>query len=462
MNLFKRAGSIFKERGPVDLGNGNVMTAIIRLALPTIATMLFHTTFNLVDTIFISWLGEGHMVAISYTFPVLIGVFAVIEGTGSGITALVGRRLGEGSEKEAQRTATSGLAFAYLLCLVWIPFLFPSVSDAFFRSLGATDPEILHQAWLYNMWVPPTVVLINFSYVTNSIFRCQGNTIVPLKFFLISNGLNFVLDPIFIFTFGWGMTGAAAATFVGRLVGMLYLIKTLRTSSKIKLDVITLPQRNMVKTWFEITAIGLPVALTTASVAFGMGGINKMLTNTYGNVAVAGWMMGLRIEDLAFNTVMGVSQSLVPFLAFNYGMRNYQRMREGIISAFKLSFAITLTMGLLICIFPHPFTALFNPSEAIANAAVRVIRISISGYPFVLLNVVFNSLFIATGHTLYGLVVQISRNMLRVPAAWFLAGFVSINWIWLFQPLTFAASSIFTVIFAFMLMRRLRRELGER
>lgn len=458
MNIFKKARFILKGNGPVDLGSGPVLGSLVRLSIPSIAMVLFHTLFNLVDTIFISWLGESHMVAISYTFPVQIGVWAVLEGVGNGVTALVGRRLGEGERELAQKTATAGLAFAYILCLLWIPFLFPGPSNAFFRMLGATDPVTLRQAWLYNMWIPPTIVLISFSYVANSIFRCQGNTMVPLYFFLIANGLNFVLDPLFIFTFGWGMTGAAAATFLGRFAGTFYLIKKLRETSEIKLDFFTRPRRGMLKTWGGITAIGLPVTLTTGSVAFGMGTVNRILSTTYGNIAVAGWMVGLRIEDIAFNTLMGINDALVPFLAFNYGRRNLERMRRGISSSFIISGVITVTIGLAIAFVPHPIISLFRPSEEVAAVAIQAIRITIAGYPMVIYSVLYNALFIATGYSAYGLVIQVCRSMLlRVPAVWLLAGAVSIDWVWLFQPISFTGAAALTWLFSWILLKKLRR-----
>lgn len=461
MRLIKKARRILKLRGAVDLGSSPVLSSLIRLSVPSIAMVLFHTLFNLVDTIFISWLGESHMVAISYTFPVQIGVFAILEGVGNGVTALVGRRLGEGDHELAQKTATAGLAFAYTLCLLWIPFLFPGPSNAFFRMLGATDPVTLRQAWLYNMWIPPMLVLISFSYVVNSIFRCQGNTMVPLYFFLIANGLNFILDPVFIFAFGWGMTGAAAATFTGRFVGTFYLIKKLRESSEIKLSFFTRPRLGMMRIWGGITAIGLPVTLTTGSVAFGMGTVNKILSTTYGNITVAGWMVGLRIEDLAFNTLMGINDALVPFLAFNYGRRSLERMRRGISSSFLISGVITVAIGLALAFVPRPIINLFRPTEEVAAVAIQSIRITIAGYPMVIYSVLYNALFIATGYSSYGLVIQVCRSMLlRVPAVWLLAGMVSIHWIWLFQPISFAGAAALTWLFSWILLKKLRKDLN--
>ncbi|MFA7219399.1 MAG: MATE family efflux transporter, partial [Synergistaceae bacterium] len=170
MKLLKIIKRMTLLKGKADLGRGPVLSTLIKLSIPSIAMVLFHTLFHLVDTVFISWLGESHMVAISYTFPVQIGVFAILEGVGNGMTALCGRRLGEGNLEEARSTALAGMGFAYMLCLIWIPFLFPYTSNMFFRTLGASDAEILRQAWLYNMWIPPTFILISFSYVVNSVF----------------------------------------------------------------------------------------------------------------------------------------------------------------------------------------------------------------------------------------------------------------------------------------------------
>jgi len=457
MNLFKKIKRLTVLKGKADLGSAPVLKTLIKLSVPSIAMVLFHTLFNLVDTVFISWLGEAYMVAISYTFPVQIGVFAILEGVGNGMTALCGRRLGEGNLHEARRTASAGISFAYILCAIWVPFLFPATSNIFFTALGASDPETLHQAWLYNMWVPPTFILISFSYIANSVFRCQGNTMVPLYYFLIANGTNFVLDPVFIFVFGWGMTGAAAATFVGRLAGTFFLIKKLNSDSEIPVPFKPCIRSDMVSLWGKITTIGLPVTLSTGSVALGMGSVNRILSVTFGPQAVAAWMVGLRVEDIAFNTLMGINDALVPFLAFNYGKRDQMRMKLGIRSAFIISAVITGTLGLLLCLFPYPAISLFRPPAEIASVAASALRITILGYPMVIYSVIYNALFIATGYSTYGLVIQVSRSMLlRIPAAQILSKFVSLDNIWWFQPISFAGAAALTAVFSCKLLDRIK------
>lgn len=443
------------------MGNGPVLRSLLFLSIPAIAMAISNTLCHLVDTIFVSWLGEKQILAISFTFPVQIGIFAVLEGVGNGVTSLVARRLGARRLNDARNIAIAGIGFAYTLSLLWFPLMLPAVSNAFFSSLGAKDGDVLRYIWLYNVWVPPTIIVISHAFLANCMFRCQGNTIVPLVYMLITNLTNLVLDPIFIFSFGWGITGAAAATFLSRIAGGAYIISKLRTDSDIRIPLKPHIKLRMLKTWGKIFGIGLPVTLSTGSIALGMGTVNKILSASYGSQAVAGWMIGIRVEDLATNTIMGIQNALVPFLGFNYGKRDFSRMKNGIISAFKIAAAITGGLGFLIFCFPHPAIALFRPSAQIAAIAAQSVRISLLGFPALIFTSVMNSLFTAVGVTIYGMLVQIMRSMVfRIFAVSFLAGRVSEHYIWIFQPVSFTGGAFVALFFACVLIRRLKIEMG--
>ncbi len=130
------------------------------------------------------------------------------------------RRPPPGRERRRIGAPRRGPAFVHVPSLVWLPFLFPGQSNAFFRMPGASDPGTLQPAWLYNMWMPPMTLVISFTYIVNSIFRCRGDTMAPLRFFLVANSLNFALDPLFIFVFGWAcaaLRGRCASSAAGVL-----------------------------------------------------------------------------------------------------------------------------------------------------------------------------------------------------------------------------------------------------
>lgn len=458
MNITTTFSSLRKK---VNMGEGPVLRALIFLSIPAIAMAVSNTLCHLVDTIFVSWLGEAQILAISFTFPVQIGIFAVMEGVGNGVTSLVARRLGAKRLNDARNIAIAGIGFAYTVSLLSFPLMIPSVSDTFFTTLGA-ESNVLRHIWLYNVWVPPTVLAISYAFIANCVFRCQGNTMAPLMYMLITNLTNLVLDPIFIFAFGWGITGASAATFLSRIAGGAYIMRKIRTESDIRIPLKPHVKLRMLKTWGKIVSIGLPITFSTGSIALGMGTVNKILAGTYGSFAVAGWMIGIRIEDLASNTMMGVQNALVPFLSFNYGKGDLSRMKQGIVAALKIAAVVAGGMGLLIFIFPHPAIALFRPPEHIAAIAIRSIRITILGFPAMIFSVVMNALFTATGFTVYGLVVQIMRSMVfRIFAVTVMASRVSVYSIWWFQPISFAGGALVSLLFARMLMRILRRSMGD-
>ncbi len=102
-----------------------------------------------------------------------------------------------------------------------------------------------------------------------------------------------------------------------------------------------------------------------------------------------------------------------------------------------ISSVITGGLGLIVCLFPFPFIELFRPTEEIARTAAQAIRITIAGYPMVIFSVMYNALFVATGFSSFGLITQIFRSLLiRVPAAQFLSGILSLDQIWWFQPIS--------------------------
>ncbi|MCL1855794.1 MAG: MATE family efflux transporter, partial [Clostridia bacterium] len=300
-------GNLFD--GHADLGNDLPAKAILKLAIPSMGLFVFNSLLHLVDTIFVSWLGEFPMAAMSFTGPVNMCVFALLECIAGGSAALMGRNLGRGDLPAARHVARSALALLYVFCAISLPLILPGVSNVVFTGIGAADAggsDLLRLCWLYNLWVPIMLPFIGFTYVTNTIFRAQGDTLTPFKAISLANAINIILDPIFIFTFHWGIAGAAIATWMSRIASSVYLLHRMNKYSAIVIKPSLKPRSHLTVYWKKILWIGVPVALTMASIAMGMGSVNKILS-TFGHRAVASWMLGLRVEELAFNFVAGIS-----------------------------------------------------------------------------------------------------------------------------------------------------------
>ncbi|MDR1622724.1 MAG: MATE family efflux transporter [Synergistaceae bacterium] len=444
---------------PTDLGQGSVGMTLLQMSIPAVSMMLLNTLFFMVDTIFISWLGELPTASVSLTFPVNITLFAFLEGVSGGTTALVGQNMGRGRLSNARKVAFSGLALGYLLSACAVPMLFPGISAAIFNQLGALgNTEMLRLSYAYNMWLPLMAPLITYTFVSNSVFRCQGDTVTPLVCMAIANLINGVLDPIFIFAFGWGVGGAAAATFVGRVFAVVYIRRKMKRNRDISLPFLLPLRRAFTRYWKSISAIGFPVTLATGSIALGFGGVNRVLA-TFGHHAIAAWMLGIRVEDFYFTIAMGVGSALTPFLAFNYGRRDLPRMMAGIKAAAWIAGSLMTVTGTIIFIYPHVFLGLFHPSERVLDLASRSIRISMLVYPIVVMHFVLGSSFVATGYSFFGTATQLTRSIFaRIPAAHFFAWWLGERGIWWFQPFSYLISSFVTLFCFVYMMRKIRQD----
>ncbi|HOO63729.1 MAG TPA: MATE family efflux transporter, partial [Synergistaceae bacterium] len=224
----------------VSMGEGAVGTALLRLALPAVATMLLHNLFHLVDTVFVSRLGGTALAAMSLTFPVIFVMFALLNGMALGCTALISRFLGENTFSEAQDTARSGSILLLLLCFLPLPLLYRPWGENFFAFIGGA-PSVIPLCLDYMLWLLPSLPFMAITLLGDSAFRCQGNTVIPLYSMVMGNGVNLILDPLFIFTLNMGITGAALATFTGRLCSALFVLYKLKQESPLKI----LPSRGL-------------------------------------------------------------------------------------------------------------------------------------------------------------------------------------------------------------------------
>ena len=460
IHILSKVANFFK--GKADLGNEPPMTAILKLAIPSMGLFVFNSLLHLVDTIFVSWLGETQMAAMSFTVPVNLCIFALLECVGSGAVALMGQSLGRNDLDTARKISHNALSLLYFVFLLSSPLILPSVSNLVFSTIGAEgDKTLLDLCWKYNMWMPLMLPFMGFTYIGNSVFRVQGDTLTPFKAIAIANTINLILDPIFIFVFGWGISGAAIATLVSRAVSTYYLYKKMCKDSLIIVNPILKLSRGLTSYWSKILWIGVPVAFTTASIALGMGSVNKILS-TFGHRMVSSWMLGTRVEELAFNFIMGINVSFIPYVAFNYGKRDYERIKEGFKSAYLLGFVLMCSISVILYIYPHIFLGLFMPTPEIEEMATRSIRSSIPAYPFVIFMVLSTGFFVGTGHPICGTISQALRAIVfRVSAAWLFAKYFAIEYIWWFQSTGNICGSLIAAVFFVYVMKKIKADFSR-
>ncbi len=326
------------------LVEGSVREALVRMTMPMIIGMLMMFTFNMVDTLFISFLGTEPLTAISFTFPVGFTVMSMAIGLGIGASAVVAKHLGGGDSERAKEAATvinyiSLTTASVLVVLCWI-FL-----DEIFGLLGASADLLVLIREFMVVWLPGSLLIVCMM-TGNSILRASGNTRTPSMLMAFAGFSNAVLDPLLIFGIGpfpaLGIQGAAWATVISWALVFAYLYYLLI----FKLEMVSrrLPSNEVFATsGREMLRIGIPAAGANMMTPLAAG-IMTAIAAGFGNSAVAALGVGGRIEPIAILLVLAMSTSLPPLISQNYGAGRVERVAE----AYRLAIRFVLVWQLFI------------------------------------------------------------------------------------------------------------------
>ena len=384
-----------QTKNPVDLLTDPVAGVLKKMTVPVIYGMILLMTFNLVDTFFVSLLGTEPLAAISFTFPITFTVLSLTIGLGIGTSAVIAKFLGKGEHDLAKNSATAALYLAAFIVglLSFIGYYF---IDEIFLLLGASETllPLIHD--YMDIWFIGSVCLIG-PMIGNSVLRASGDTKTPSIIMGSSGLINAILDPILIFGFGpipaMGIQGAAIATLISWLVGLVFVLYILINKKLIHTQFISLI--DMVTACKGILHIGLPAAGASMLTPIAAGIMTAIVAN-FGDSAVAAFGVGSRIESIACLVVLAMSMSLPPFISQNFGAGNMHRVE----AAYKTSIKFVLIWQFLIFIILlliAPFIAeAFAKEKAVADIILLFMLILPFGYGLqgviILTNSSFNAL----------------------------------------------------------------------
>lgn len=395
-----------------DLTKGPVAAHLRRQALPMGMGLIAIVSFDVVDLLFVSMLGDEPLTAISFTFPVIWLLSSIVIGFEAGTASVVSRAIGSNDTKKARRQTTDSAALAGLVSLS-LAVTGLLTMDPLFRMLGATDelmPLVREYMGVWYFAAPASAV----TWTCLASIRARGNTLLEGKIITLAAAINAILDPIFIFgLFGFPrleIAGAAYATVTANvlvLCGTLFYLHT-------RLRVFATPFTKLstiLRSWKSMLHIGLPATLTNAIVPIANGIAVAMIAD-YGVQAVAGFGVGVRIEPLALIAFYALSAVTSPFMGQNYAAMQYDRLEKArkTIALFCVCYGVAIATVLILA--SVPLTSLFSETEAIRTVAVQYLAImafSYGGYGMVM---AMCSAFNGVGYPLPGLVISSSRALL--------------------------------------------------
>jgi putative MATE family efflux protein len=441
------------------LGTAPIGALLLRLSLPSMAALLTTSLYNVVDTFWVAKIGYEAIAALTIIFPFQIMFYAIGGGTGIGIGALVSRRFGERNIEATNRAAgqTFFLSALWGLLFILIAVVF---SDRMLPLMGAT-PDIMEYSTQYIVIVTFGAPAMIFSQVVGNLIRGSGDAVKSMMIMVTGCVLNLILDPLMILGLGpfpkMGVSGAALATVIAQAGGAvlaLYYLLANKTAFRIKLNHLK-PDLSVLKDIYRVGA-SAAVLQITESLCFIL--FNKV-ASTYGSISVAALGMAMRVSDLTFMPIMGLSNALLPIIGFNFGTGNFKRLWRSVKLACLGLSALLIVFTTGIEVFAPQLIGLFSSEPELLQAAIPALRIMISTLVFVGLTLLFITAFQGLSKGLLALFLALARQfIIFIPALYLLSFLLGVNGVWISSAVSDTSGFIISLIFILRELRKRKKE----
>ncbi len=437
------------------MGNTPVRSAIVRLALPTMLAAIVQILYNLTDTLYIGMLGDKDLVAaISLAIPLVFVLNAYGNIFGIGAASYISRQLGAGNFEEAWHANTVAVYTAAgggaVLSAVMFIFRGPLL------SVIGTSPETLAPTADYFGILVACGPLLILQVALAGLVRSEGATAKAMWGMIIGVGSNIILDPIFIFTLGLGIEGAAWATVIGNALGTAYYLLHF-IKGKTVLSIKPKHFRPTKRIYGQTFEIGLPAALSMLimSVSFILGNI---FAAGYGDDVVAGFGINQRINSTCVMLIIGLVQGFQPFAGYNFGAKHYRRLSQGIKITTLYSTALAVIFTIVFQLYAKEIVSLFIKDEPeTVEAGVKFLKAFSLGLPFIGLQMTFMSTFQATGLAFRAFLLSLGRQLLiYVPLLLLFNSLMQLEGMIYAQPAADFISSIAAVLMSISFLKKLK------
>ena len=382
-----------------DYTQGSLSTAIFLLAIPMVFEMVMESVYALIDIYFVSQVSTNAVATIGLTESVVTLIYAVAVGISMSATAVVARRIGENDSEGAKRTVAQviyiGIVVSTLFSLIGIYY----ARDIL--SLMKASPELIEEGYQYTQILIGGNITIVLLFLINAVFRGAGNASYAMWVLVFSNGLNIILDPLFIFGLGpfpaLGVKGAAVATTIGRGTAvLLQLLLLWLGKSRIQLAFRYLKlQGKIMANLLRISWGGIGQFLIgTSSWVFLM-----RIMSEFGSDVLAGYTIAIRIMMFSLMPAWGLSNAGATLVGQNLGAKQPERASKAV---WKTSKYNALFMGLLSVVFliwPQEIVAVFSTETAVITTATLSLQIFALGYVFYAFGMVMIQAFNGAGDT---------------------------------------------------------------
>ena len=440
------------SRGEMML-NMPVSRVIPQLAIPTIISMLITSIYNMADTFFVSQLGTSASGAVGVIFSAMAIIQAVAFTIGMGSGTNVSQALGAGDEEKAQRYVSTAFFTAVAVGAVLAAAALLNI-DWLVRFLGATE-TIAPYAKDYATYIFYAAPFMMGSLAMNNLLRFEGLSIYGMVGITTGGILNMVLDPLLIFGFGLGTSGAAIATAISQFVSFTILLIMTNTKDA----AISIHPRNFRPTarmYGRIFYMGLPSLGRQ-----GIASVSTILLNNaaglYGDAAIAAMSIVSRFIMFINSTVIGFGQGFQPVCGYCYGAGRYSRVREAYAFCVKVSTIILLVLSVISFVFARPIVTVFRRDDSlvieIGTFALRAQLLTLPLWGFITMSNMFTQ---SIGYGVRATIIATARQgTFLIPALLILPQVFGLRGIQIAAPI----SDVLTLFLAWGIVSGILRQL---
>ncbi len=422
-----------------------IIPLVLSMSLPMVLSMLVNSLYNIVDSYFVAKVSEDAMTALSLVYPVQIVVTAISVGFGVGINAMIAYFLGAGDEKSANNATTLGTLLSavhgLLLTIVCIAFI-PKFLGMFTGSENviALGLEYAYIAFAFSM-------IITVGIALEKIYQAVGQMKVTMLGMTVGFVSNIILDPLLIFGIGpfprMGMSGAALATGIGQTLTLIcyiviYILRPIpaRISLRdMRMDTVLIG---------KLYSIGIPATLNMALPSILISALNGILS-TFGEAYVLVLGAYYKLQTFIYLPVNGIIQGIRPLVGYNYGAKEYRRVKNIFMTALTMAFAIMLLGLILSWSVPAALIGIFTANPATITIGVHAMHIISLGFIVSAVSVTCCGALEGLGAGMPSLMISLLRYLIiMIPAALLLCRPFLSDGVWIAFPVTEVMTAVIT------------------
>lgn len=445
-----------QQTDPRILGTENIGKLLLQYSIPAIIGMTITSLYNIIDSIFIGHgVGAIAISGLAITFPLmnLVVAFCVLISAGGATISSI--RLGQ---KDIDG-ATAVLGNTLMLCLTnsvlfgGLSFLFLDQILVFFGASPDTLPYARDFMQVILLGTPITYTMIGL----NNVMRATGYPAKAMLTSLVTVVANVAIAPVFIFHFGWGIRGAALATVLSQLIGMVWVVSHFCNKNSF---VHFMPgfwkmKKRIIGSIFSIGMSPFTMNVTACVIVIL---VNNSLKNYGGDMAIGAYGIINRLLMLYVMIVMGLAMGMQPIVGYNYGAQKMDRVKHTLRLGIIVGALIT-SSGFLICeLFPHAVSAIFTDSDELIDMASAGLQICTLAFPLVGIQIIITNFFQSIGKAKISIFLSLSRQLVYLlPGLLLLPSHFGVKGVWMSMPISDMLAFVTAVVILMMYIRKVKQ-----